>query len=167
MVASMVRPLRILFLFAFLLTAISNLYAQPVQIASLRPQLVWQRVSSANQKGSVQVSTTNNSLEGPVLYQLVFRFVAHDSRLAGNGSVNSPLAIASGGVNSAQLATGAVTFSKLSFGNAASGQALVADGAGGASWQTVGSGTVTSVSAAYPLLISSNPLTTPLIVLGG
>src|SRR5260370_6121680 len=150
MEASMVRPLRILFLFAFLLTAISNLYAQPVQIASLRPQLVWQRVSSANQKGSAQVSTTNNSLEGPVLYQLVFRFVAHDSTLAGNGSLNSPLAIASGGVNSAQLATGAGTFSKFCFCHTARGQAPVADGAGGARWAKVGSGNGTRASGAIP-----------------
>ncbi len=62
----MTRPVRILFLFTFLWTAIGNIYAQqaqPVEIASLRPnpELHWQRTSPAAQQ-----------TDGPVLYQLVF-----------------------------------------------------------------------------------------------
>src|SRR5579859_1531423 len=66
MEASMVRLLRILFLFTFLLTAIASLYAQqaqPVEMASLRAnqQLRWQRTSPTAQQ-----------TDGPVLYQLNF-----------------------------------------------------------------------------------------------
>ncbi len=159
----MTRPLRTLFLFTFLLIPIASIHAQraqPVQVSSLRPQLVWQRVPSVSQEGSAQVSTMNNSLEGPVLYQLVFRFVAHDGTLTGNGSPGLPLAIANGGVNTPQLATGAVTFSKLSFGAASNGQVLMANGSGGASWQTASAGTITSLSAGAGLAASPSPITT-------
>ena len=129
--------------------------AAQTQMASLRlqPELRWQRNSPTQQQ-----------MEGPVLYQLVFRFVAHDSTLTGSGGINSPLAISSGGVGTPQLASGAVTFSKLAFGAANNGQVLVADGANGASWQTLTA--VSNVTASSPLNVT-NGNTTPNITLSG
>ncbi len=152
----MSRAARILFVSVLPLIVVGNLCAQqsqPVQMASLRlgQELRWQRTSPTAQQ-----------LDGPVLYQLVFRFVAHDSTLTGNGSINSPLAIANGGVNTAQLAAGAVTFSKLSFGNASNGQVLTADGSGGANWQ-IPAGSVTSVSNTDNFLTITSPTTTPVV----
>jgi hypothetical protein len=106
-----------LLLLIFSLTTIAALNAQepqpPVQLASLRPrtQLVWQRVVPSGGNG---VGTPN--LDGPILYQLVFRFVAHDSTLTGTGSMAQPLGIAPAGVGAGQLADGSVTDSKVANG---------------------------------------------------
>jgi len=53
--------------------------------------------------------------------------VAHDSTLSGNGTSDSPLGVANGGIGNAQLANSAVTSSKVA--NGAIGNAQLADNA--------------------------------------
>src|SRR5260370_32975611 len=108
----------ILFVSVLPLIVVGNLcgqQSQPVQMASLRlgQELRWQRTSPTAQQ-----------LDGPVLYQLVFRFLAHDSTLPGNGSINLPLAIANGAINNPQLAAGAATLSTPSFFHARNRHAM-------------------------------------------
>ncbi len=147
----MARPLRILFLFTFLLTAIANLYAQqpePVEMASLRAnqQLHWQRTSPTPQQP-----------DGPVLYQLLFstagtpntiaKFDTNPRHLTNSDikDVGGMVSIGSSGFT-ISVNTGLVTF--------VNGQTFP------------GTGTVTSVSAASPLSVN-NGTTTPSISLNG
>ncbi|HTC93474.1 MAG TPA: hypothetical protein VK699_08485 [Terriglobales bacterium] len=141
----MVRPLRILFLFTFSLTAIANIHAQqaqPVEMASLRAnqQLRWQRTSPTAQQP-----------DGPVLYQLNFtpgtqgtvaKFDTNTRHLVNSDitDVGSIVAIGSSGFM-INATTGIVTFVNA---------------------QTF-PGTVTSVSNTDGLISITSPTTTPAI----
>jgi len=147
MEASMVRPLRILFLFTFLLTAIANIHAQQaqrVEMASLRAnqQLHWQRTSP-----------TPRQTDGPVLYQLVF-------------TPGTPGTIAKFDTNPRHLVSSKISDDgvNVTIGNSGfminvnSGMVNFVNG------QTFpGTGTVTSVSNTDGLVSVTSPTTIPVI----